>query len=164
MLNLYGDISRSVLRKRSYVFADPRHVLRSSSLRYAPSSVSTMHGAGCHTICPCHTIFRVCSGRGGWTEPGNSIVGGPERTRTQAGWSAQPIPRVGNSQSVKTTGIGDVRGYDGDKNESRCTHYASDKSPNRVFKSESGPDRAIIPLLPKGIQGILPLITHLQVD
>jgi putative transposase len=121
-----------------------------------------------HDLPPWKTVyhyFRLWRLPGLWDQ---SHTASREAARAQAGREPQPSVAIMDSQSVKPTGVGGVRGYDGAKKLcGRKRHLLSD-TPGLVLRamvhSAAIQDRSAVPLVLEGIQVEFPRLEHVWDD
>jgi putative transposase len=112
-----------------------------------------------------HHYFRLWRIDGTWQKI-NAVL--RERIRTSGGRNPQPSAAILDTQSVKTTSVGGIRGYDGAKKLSGRKRHLLVDTLGMVLKarvhSAELQDRAAVPLVLEETAEEFPRLEHLWVD
>jgi putative transposase len=112
-----------------------------------------------------HYWFRLWRLDGTWERLNTALR---EQLRLAVGRDRQPSAAILDSQSVKTTSVGGVRGYDGAKKLNGRKRHLLVETQGLVLKakvhSAELQDRAAVPLVLAGAREQFPRVGHLWVD
>src|SRR5215213_2401998 len=112
-----------------------------------------------------HHYFRLWRLDGTWEKINATLR---ERIRIRTGRNPQPSAGILDTQSVKTTSVGGVRGYDGAKKLSGRKRQLLVDTLGLVLKATvrtaARQDRAAVPQVLGGIQAAYPQLGHVRAD